>query len=91
MKTAFIVKQQAMDDFYYWSKHDNKLLKKIIELLESIRTNPFQGIGKPEGLKGDLAGYWSRIINEEHRLVYCVKKDAIIIVSARSHYKNMNL
>ncbi len=87
MKADFVVKDQAMDDFYYWSQHDHKLLKKIIELLESIRTTPFQGIGKPEGLKGDLAGYWSRRINDEHRLIYGVKKDVIIIISARSHYK----
>lgn len=58
MKTDFIIKDQAMDDFYYWSQNDTKLLKKIIELLEAIRVSPFQGIGKPEALKGELSGYW---------------------------------
>ena len=64
-----------MDDFLYWSKNDLKLLKKIIELLDSISNDAFNGIGKPEALKGDLRGYWSRRINDEHRLVYTIKNE----------------
>jgi toxin YoeB len=82
-----IVKRQAFDDLKYWSSIDLRLLKKIFELLESMLKDPFIGIGKPELLKGDLKGYWSRRINEEHRIVYSVTKQSIIVVSCRSHYK----
>jgi toxin YoeB len=82
-----IVKKQAFDDLKYWSQIDSKLVKKIFELLESINQNPFAGIGKPEALKGDLRGYWSRRINDEHRLVYTITNEFIIIISCRSHYK----
>ena len=82
-----IVKKQAFDDLKYWSQIDLKLVKKIFELLESINQNPFAGIGKPEALKGDLRGYWSRRINDEHRLVYTITNEFIIIISCRSHYK----
>lgn len=83
-----IVKKQAIDDLKYWSLTDTKLLKKIFELFEAIIRDPFTGIGKPEGLRGDLKGYWSRRINEEHRIVYNVTNDFVIVVSCRSHYKN---
>lgn len=81
-----VLKQQALDDLRYWSQHDIKLLRKIFDLMESMLRDPFQGIGKPEALKGDLRGYWSRRINDEHRLVYSVTPDSLIIISCRSHY-----
>lgn len=81
-----ILKQQALDDMKHWSLNDVKLLRKIFDLLESILRDPFQGIGKPEALKGDLRGYWSRRINDEHRIVYSVTANSVIIVSCRSHY-----
>ena len=78
---------QALDDLHFWSKNDVKLLKKIFELFVSITKNPTEGIGKPEGLKGDLKGYWSRRINDEHRIVYSITIESIIVISCRSHYK----
>lgn len=82
-----VLKDQALDGLQYWSLNDVKLLKKIFELLVSIRRNPVEGIGKPEALKGNLKGYWSRRINEEHRIVYSITDDAVIVVSCRSHYE----
>jgi toxin YoeB len=76
----------AFEDFSHWSKNDSKLLKKIFELLNNIQKEPFTGLGKPEQLKYDLSGYWSRRINEEHRLVYKIENEEIIIVSCRFHY-----
>lgn len=76
----------AWDDYQYWQKTDKKLVKKINELIKDIRRTPFEGIGKPEGLKYDLAGKWSRRINDEHRLVYQVKNDNLIIYACRYHY-----
>ena len=67
-------------------KNDLKILKKIVELLSAIMQDPFQGIGKPEALKAELRGYWSRRINEEHRLVYTVTNKAVIVISCRTHY-----
>jgi toxin YoeB len=82
-----LLKDRALEDLKYWSLNDTKFLKKIFDLLESIKRNPFEGIGKPEALKGDLRGYWSRRINDEHRIVYSITNDTIIIISCRSHYK----
>jgi toxin YoeB len=82
-----IIKQQAMDDLHFWAKNNLKLLRKIFELLKAIQGTPFTGIGKPEALKNELHGYWSRRINDEHRIVYKITDNALIIVSCRSHYK----
>lgn len=78
--------QNAWEDYTYWQSVDKKLLKKINELLKDIKRNPFEGIGKPEALKYDLAGYWSRRVDHEHRLVYQVKDDSILIYACRFHY-----
>ncbi len=64
-----LLKDRALEDLKYWFVNDTKLLKKIFDLLKSIKRNPSEGIGKPEALKGDLKGYWSRRINDEHRIV----------------------
>jgi len=82
-----ILEKNAVEDFEFWAKNDLRLLKKIAELFLAIQKDPFQGIGKPEGLKGHMKGYWSRRVNDEHRLVYTVTNDAIIVISCRSHYK----
>ena len=82
-----VLKEQAFDDLKYWSQVDVKLTRKIFDLLESVIRDPFSGIGKPEPLKGDLKGYWSRRINDEHRLVYTITNEHIIVVSCRSHYR----
>ena len=81
------LKEQALEDLKYWSLNDRKTIKKIFDLLEAIIKDPFHGIGKPEALKGNLKGYWSRRINEEHRIVYSVTSEAVIIISCRSHYE----
>lgn len=65
-----------------------KMLKRINQLVKDIRRNPFEGIGKPEPLKGNLTGFWSRRIDDEHRLVYMVEDNRIIIISCKGHYTN---
>ena len=78
----------AWEDYLYWQATDKKTLKRINHLLKDITRDSFEGIGKPEQLKGDSAGYWSRRINEVDRIVYRVEEYAIIIFSCRSHYDN---
>jgi len=78
---------QATEDITYHKKAGNKaLLKKMLVLLEEISEHPFTGTGKPEALKHDLTGKWSRRINQEHRLIYEVKDNEIIVVSLKGHY-----
>lgn len=78
----------AWDDYLWFQHRDRKLLKRINQLLVDICRTPFEGIGKPEPLKGDLAGYWSRRINDEHRLVYTVKGQDVIVIASRYHYSD---
>ncbi len=82
-----ILEEHAVDDFEWWAKNDLKILKKIADLFSAILKDPYKGIGKPEGLKANLKGFWSRRINDEHRIVYTITSDSIIIISCRSHYK----
>ncbi|WP_230656453.1 Txe/YoeB family addiction module toxin [Psychrobacter sp. I-STPA10] len=76
----------AWEDYLYWQKHSKANLKRINTLITAIKRTPFEGIGKPEPLKHELAGYWSRRIDQEHRLVYEVQEEHIIIVQCRFHY-----
>lgn len=76
----------AWEDYTYWQNTDRKFAKKINELIKDIKRTPFEGIGKPEGLKYDLAGKWSRRINDEHRLIYQVEGNNLIIYACRYHY-----
>ena len=76
----------AWEDYTYWQQNDKKLAKKINELIKDIKRTPIEGIGKPEGLKYDLAGKWSRRINDEHRLIYQVEGNNLIIYACRYHY-----
>ena len=78
--------KNAWEDYLYWQNTDKKVLKKINELIKDIQRNPFDGIGKPEALKFDLAGYWSRRVDHEHRLVYQVKEQSILVYACRYHY-----
>jgi toxin YoeB len=82
---------RAWDDYTHWLNADVKMVKRINELILDTRRHPFQGIGKPEPLRGEMAGWWSRRITEEHRLVYRVSgsgdAQALEIVSCRLHYK----
>jgi toxin YoeB len=85
MKLSFA--DDAWDDYLYWQKHDKKVLKKINRLLKEIQREPFAGIGEPEPLKYNWSGYWSRRITIEHRLVYKVTDDALLIAQCRYHYR----
>jgi toxin YoeB len=76
----------AWEDYLFWQRHDKKNLNKINMLIKDIQRNPFQGLGKPEPLKFDLSGKWSRKINSEHRLVYNVSDGETIIFQCRYHY-----
>jgi len=76
----------SWEDYLYWQKVDKKLVKRISELIKSALRTPFEGIGKPEALKGDLQGYWSRRITSEHRLVYKYTNEEILIAACRYHY-----
>lgn len=79
--------ETAWSDYCYWQKQDKKTLKKINELIKDAQRNAYEGIGKPEPLKNDLSGWWSRRINDCDRLVYKVENDAIIIASCKGHYQ----
>ncbi|MBA7556036.1 Toxin YoeB [subsurface metagenome] len=79
--------KNAWEDYVSWQTEDKKILRKINELIKEIQRNPYDGIGKPESLKYDLAGFWSRRIDREHRLVYQVIDNEILIYSCRYYYK----
>ena len=76
----------AWEQYLYWQDNDKKMLKRINSLIKDIKRNPIDGIGNPEPLKHNWSGFWSRRIDHEHRLVYQVNEDAIIIVQCRYHY-----
>ena len=78
---------EAWADYLYWQQEDRKILKRINTLLKDIDRNGYSGIGKPEPLKHEFSAYWSRRITEEHRLVYRIQGETIIIVSCRKHYE----
>lgn len=84
MKLVFA--EQAWEDYLYWQQQDKRVVKRINELIEDTVREPFKGIGKPEPLKHALAGYWSRRINDEHRMVYKPERDALLIAQLRYHY-----
>lgn len=77
----------AWDDYLYWQKQDKKTLNRINKLIKDIDRNGYEGIGKPEPLKGDLSGYWSRRIDDMNRLVYRIKDSEIRIAQCRTHYR----
>lgn len=76
----------AWEDYMHWQKSDKKTLRKINELIKECQRTPFEGIGKPEPLKGNLSGWWSRRINIEHRLVYKYENETLTILQCRKHY-----
>ena len=84
MKLVFA--DAAWDDHLYWQQHDRKTVQRINQLIQATRREPFAGIGKPEALKHALAGFWSRRITDEHRMVYRVEGDALQIAQLRFHY-----
>lgn len=84
MKLVF--SDHAWQDYLYWQRTDRKILTRINTIIREIQRTPFEGIGKPEPLKHALSGYWSRRINDEHRIVYKVSGDAVHIAQLRYHY-----
>ena len=84
MKMVF--SDRAWEDYLYWQKNDKRMLKKVNALMKDIERNVYEGIGKPEPLKHSLSGFWSRRINEEHRLIYRIHHDEIHIAQMRYHY-----
>ena len=82
-----IFSDEAWEDYLYWQQHDKKILKKINKLIKEIQREPFKGIGEPEPLKYNWSGYWSRRITIEHRLVYKVQDNNLMIAQCRYHYK----
>lgn len=78
--------ENAWDDYLYWQKIDKKILLRINKLIQSIQRTPFEGLGDPEPLKHQLSGFWSRRIDKEHRLVYKISDESIMVVQCRYHY-----
>lgn len=81
-----IFSDEAWDDYLYWQQQDKRLVRRINELIEATKRDPFSGIGKPEPLKHAFAGFWSRRITDEHRMVYKAERDALLIAQLRYHY-----
>jgi toxin YoeB len=77
---------EAWDDYLYWQTQDKKTLRRINELIKICQRSPFEGIGKPEALKENLSGFWSRRIDEKNRLIYQVTDEEIAVISCRYHY-----
>jgi len=84
MKLIFA--EPAWQDCLYWQQHDKQILKRINQLIQEIQREPFAGVGKPEPLKHALSGFWSRRINDEHRIVYKIEADCLFIAQLRYHY-----
>ena len=78
--------QEAWESYLYWQKHDKKILKRINMLIKDTLRDPYNGLGKPEALKANLSGFYSRRIDIEHRLVYAIEEKQIVIISCRYHY-----
>ena len=84
MKIVFA--ETAWEDYLYWQQTDLKILKRINNLIKDITRSPFEGIGDPEPLKFNWSGFWSRRINKEHRLVYAIADESVLIAQCRYHY-----
>ncbi|MCK5148349.1 Txe/YoeB family addiction module toxin [bacterium] len=84
MKLVF--SENAWADYLYWQKNDQKMLKRVNNLIKDIKRNKFEGLGKPEPLKHTLSGYWSRRISNEHRIVYKIENNSVFIAQLRYHY-----
>lgn len=84
MKLSFL--EDAWEDYLYWSQTGKAILKKINQLIKECMREPFSGIGKPEPLKFDMSGCWSRRITSEHRLVYRIEGDTLVVIQCRYHY-----
>jgi toxin YoeB len=83
-----IFSEQAWEDYLHWQETDRRLLRRIHQLVRDIQRSPFEGVGKPEPLRHALAGYWSRRITDEHRIVYKVTSEGLLIAQLRYHYED---
>lgn len=83
-----VFSEEAWEEYLFWQRNDKAILKRIHELIRDIQRNATDGIGKPEPLKHNLQGWWSRRVNQEHRMVYKVEEDDLIIAMLRYHYEN---
>lgn len=81
-----IFSDEAWGDYLYWQKQDRKLVERINKLIQEVKRELFSGLGKPEPLKHALSGFWSRRITDEHRMVYRVEGDALLLAQLRYHY-----
>lgn len=81
-----VITDEALKDYQWWQKNSVKKILRIHALLADIKTNPFKGIGKPEPLKLNLQGFWSRRIDREHRLIYSIEQDVVTIISCKRRY-----
>lgn len=81
-----IFSENAWDDYLYWQRSNPKMLKRINSLIKDIQQQPFEGVGKPEPLKHNFSGYWSRRITDEHRIIYKIENDSLMIAQLRYHY-----
>ena len=84
MKLVF--SDHAWEDYLYWQKNDRKMLERINQLIQEVKREPFSGMGKPEQLKHALSGFWSRRITDEHRMVYRVETEALLVAQLRHNY-----
>lgn len=81
-----IFSENAWDDYVYWQRKNPKIFKRINNLIKDIQRQPFEGVGKPEPLKHNFSGYWSRRITDEHRIIYKIEDNSIMIAQLRYHY-----
>lgn len=81
-----VFSDEAWEDYLYWQKQDKKILERINKLIQEIQREPFSGVGKPEPLKHALSGFWSRRITDEHRIVYRIEENALMIAQLRYRY-----
>ena len=84
MKLIFA--DEAWEDYLYWQKQDRRMVERINKLIRETQRQPFSGVGKPEALKHALSGFWSRRLTDEHRMVYCVEDNDLVIAQLRFHY-----
>ncbi len=84
MKLVF--SEKAREDYLHWQNTDRKMLRRVNALIKEVQRAPFEGVGKPEPLRHALAGYWSRRIDGEHRMVYKIKSDSMLLAQLRYHY-----
>jgi toxin YoeB len=86
MKRKLVLSDEAWEDYLHWQETDRSMIRRINQLIKDVRRSPYEGIGKPEPLKHQLAGWWSRRIDAEHRFVYRVTENAVEIATLRHHY-----